>query len=835
MKLVTAGRRALALAAIAALCAGCLPALAVADGDPGSDVLVYQPLFVAADAHVSIADQLRLGGMLRSAVRSGAPIRVAIIARRDDLGSVTALWRRPQAYARFLGVELSLAYKGALLVVMPNGFGVSWPAHSSAAGLASVSRVRIGSGGAGLAIAAQRAAQRLDARVGVTLTPGVAPRSGVARTARHASSIPTITTGPTSASSATPPAGSWPGGAADQVIAVAAGVVFGLVVLVVALRQFSRLRLGPRIARPRRAARESARRRRPRFASLLAFTRAESPALALDGPVPPPVASHPGARRAWPRWWPALAALVGAAALAAVLVVGLLSRPASSSNALAFNPALDPGSVLSGRPAPGFTLSDQSGRSVSLRSFHGKVTLLDFNDSECTTICPLTTTAMLDAKRMLGPAGKEVQLLGVDANPKATAIDDVLSYTQLHGLTGRWQFLTGPLGQLRHVWHVYGIQASIQRGQISHTPALYVIDRQGRLRRLYMTQQSYAAVGQFGQILAREVSSLLPGHPAVRSHLSYRPVASIPPPRSVTLPRAGGGRVALGPGKPRLYLFFDTWDREVTSIAGELDALNAYSTHAAAAHLPALTAVDEGSVEPSPSALPSFLRQLPHRLRYPVAIDTTGRVADGYEVQGEPWLVLTNGAGKIVWYDAVGTSRWPTLTRLRTEVRSALTGRARQPTTATALIGSPAPLARLHAQASRLIGSELALQARIRALRGYPIVVNAWESYCQPCQKEFGLFANASVQYGRQVAFLGVDANDTPGDARVFLREHHVSYPSYPTSTADLGKLVPGGVEGFPTTIYIDRTGRIVNVHDGQYESQGTLDADLGRYAVDAR
>ena len=131
------------------------------------------------------------------------------------------------------------------------------------------------------------------------------------------------------------------------------------------------------------------------------------------------------------------------------------------------------------------------------------------------------------------------------------------------------------------------------------------------------------------------------------------------------------------------------------------------------------------------------------------------------------------------------------------QVRSALTGKARQPT-ATALIGSPAPLARLHAQASQLIGSNSALAARIRALRGYPIVVNAWESYCQPCQKEFGLFANASIQYGRQVAFLGADANDTPGDARVFLREHHVSYPSYPTSTAELGKLIPGGDRGIP-------------------------------------
>ena len=69
----------------------------------------------------------------------------------------------------------------------------------------------------------------------------------------------------------------------------------------------------------------------------------------------------------------------------------------------------------------------------------------------------------------------------------------------------------------------------------------------------------------------------------------------------------------------------------------------------------------------------------------------------------------------------------------------------------------------------------------------------------------------------------------------MFLREHHVSYPSYPTSTADLGKLIPGGIEGYPTTIYIDRAGRIVDVHDGQYESQSTLDADLGRYAIDAR
>jgi cytochrome oxidase Cu insertion factor (SCO1/SenC/PrrC family)/thiol-disulfide isomerase/thioredoxin len=782
-------RRTLVLALLATVAIFGLPSLARADGDPGSDVLVYQPLFVAADAHVSIVDQLRLTGMLRSASRSGAPIRVAIIARRDDLGSVTALWRRPQAYARFLGIELSLAYKGALLVVMPNGFGINWPGQSAARTLGLLSDVKIGPQGAGLATAAQEAAQRLGARVGVKLTPATAPADAGPGPARQTPSIPTITVA--SGSASTPRTGSWPGGAADQVIATAAAVLFALAVLAVIRQQFGR--------RTAVRARGGGTTRRPGI-----------------------------------RWRPLGAGIATCAALAAVLVVGLSTRPSASTAALALNPSLDPGSPLPARPAPGFTLFDQVGHPVSLRSFRGKVTLLDFNDSECTTICPLTTTAMLDAKRMLGPAAEQVQLLGVDANPKATAIDDVLSYTQLHGLTGKWQFLTGSLAQLRHVWHAYGIQASIQRGLISHTPALYVIDRQGRLRSLYMTQQSYAAVGQFGQILAHEVSSLLPGHPAVDSHLSYRPVASISPTRATTLPRSGGGRVALGPGTPHLYLFFDTWDREVTSIAGELDAFNAYSADAASSRLPALTAVDEGSVEPSPSALPSFLSTLPRRLRYPVAIDTTGRVADGYQVQGEPWLTLTSSSGKILWYDAIETSRWPTVARLRSEVRSALSDRSR-PATATQLIGSPAPLARLHAQANRLLGSEPALLARIRALRGYPIVINTWASWCEPCKREFGLFADASNLYGRQVAFLGANADDSSGDASAFLHQHPVSYPSYSVTSAGMRKLTPGGIEGLPTTIYIDRDGRVANVHTGQYESQSTLDADLGRYAVDAQ
>lgn len=117
--------QALIVTATVALAWGCFASEAYADGDPASDVLTTQTLFVPQDAGLPGSQQAQLATLEAAAQRSGYRIRAALIASPGDLGSVTQLWREPQTYANFLGQELSLVYRGTLLVVMPNGYGLT--------------------------------------------------------------------------------------------------------------------------------------------------------------------------------------------------------------------------------------------------------------------------------------------------------------------------------------------------------------------------------------------------------------------------------------------------------------------------------------------------------------------------------------------------------------------------------------------------------------------------------------------------------------------------------------------------------------------------------------
>jgi thiol-disulfide isomerase/thioredoxin len=154
------------------------------------------------------------------------------------------------------------------------------------------------------------------------------------------------------------------------------------------------------------------------------------------------------------------------------------------------------------------------------------------------------------------------------------------------------------------------------------------------------------------------------------------------------------------------------------------------------------------------------------------------------------------------------------------------------PDYAKALAGAPPALAALHRQADDLLpGGTSAYEARLARLRGYPAVVNVWASWCGPCRFEFHHFQEAAAAYGKRVAFLGVDSEDSDDAASTFLEEAPVPYPSYTDPDKELAESI-GASHGYPDTAFYDRAGRLVYLKQGPYTEESQLRADIRRYAL---
>jgi thiol-disulfide isomerase/thioredoxin len=154
------------------------------------------------------------------------------------------------------------------------------------------------------------------------------------------------------------------------------------------------------------------------------------------------------------------------------------------------------------------------------------------------------------------------------------------------------------------------------------------------------------------------------------------------------------------------------------------------------------------------------------------------------------------------------------------------------PDYAKALAGSPAPLAALHEQGDELLdGGTDAYEKRLASLHGYPVVVNIWASWCVPCRQEFPVLQKLSARYGKKVAFLGVNSEDSSDAAATFLREVPVPYPSYTDPNKEIWEAI-GGIGGFPNTAFYDRSGEQVFIHPGPYRGDSELEADVRRYAL---
>lgn len=149
-----------------------------------------------------------------------------------------------------------------------------------------------------------------------------------------------------------------------------------------------------------------------------------------------------------------------------------------------------------------------------------------------------------------------------------------------------------------------------------------------------------------------------------------------------------------------------------------------------------------------------------------------------------------------------------------------------------AFAGAPAPLRELHAQANELLGGGPdAFEKRLRALRGHPVVVNKWGSWCDPCRRELPHFQSQAVEHAKRVAFLGVDAGPDPRpDAEALLEKIPLTYPSYVDDDLKISALFDG-VVATPVTAFYDSKGELAYMKQGEYKSERDLARDIERYA----
>ena len=146
------------------------------------------------------------------------------------------------------------------------------------------------------------------------------------------------------------------------------------------------------------------------------------------------------------------------------------------------------------------------------------------------------------------------------------------------------------------------------------------------------------------------------------------------------------------------------------------------------------------------------------------------------------------------------------------------------------LAGAPPSLAALHEQSNELLdGGIPAFEQRVAELKGHPIVVNKWASWCAPCRTEFPVFESIASKRGKEIAFLGVNSKDKDPAARRFLAEQWLPFPSYTDPDDKIGaKLKAPKVA--PVTIFIDAGGKTVKTHYGTYRSDKQLSDDIDRY-----
>ncbi len=147
------------------------------------------------------------------------------------------------------------------------------------------------------------------------------------------------------------------------------------------------------------------------------------------------------------------------------------------------------------------------------------------------------------------------------------------------------------------------------------------------------------------------------------------------------------------------------------------------------------------------------------------------------------------------------------------------------------IAGAPPELAALRSPINaRIDGGSDAFDAKLRSLRGHPVVVNAWASWCDPCRFELPFFQRQAMARGAKVVFLGLNVDDAPGRAKQMADRYPMPYPSFVDRDSEI--LAKFRARGLPVTVFYDARGRRQMVHQGVFASEQELSDAIERYAL---
>jgi protein SCO1/2 len=181
--------------------------------------------------------------------------------------------------------------------------------------------------------------------------------------------------------------------------------------------------------------------------------------------------------------------LLLAACLAAACVATAVALAAGGGSAPRHAGRLDgpaPPAQFAGKPAPGFRLRDARGGRLDARELRGRAYAVTFLYTRCIDSCPLVGAELHDALAALGPLARRVAAVAISVDPAHDTAAAVRRWLAQRREPSQFHYLIGSVAQLTPVWNAWFAEPQDTRYPVStHTAAIWLVDRRGRLRALY--------------------------------------------------------------------------------------------------------------------------------------------------------------------------------------------------------------------------------------------------------------------------------------------------------------------------------------------------------------